>query len=574
MAVFCDFENVALGVRDANYEKFDIKPILERLLLKGSIVVKKAYCDWDRYKSFKATMHEANFELIEIPHVRQSGKNSADIRLVVDALDLCYTKSHVNTFVIISGDSDFSPLVSKLRENAKQVIGVGVKQSTSDLLVANCDEFIFYDDLVRESRRTAAKRDAREAPAAAKRTPDEEMHRKEKYESRKTQAIEMAVETFDALVSERGDSGKIWASMLKEAIKRRKPDFSESYYGFRTFGNLLEEAQARGLLEFGRDEKSGAYVYRSSGAAARVEAPVEQSLEALPATDAVPAAEAPEQGGGKRESRRNGRGGRKGSDSGRGEKSAGGQRGQPAAAFEQPAAAPQFDSEDGDDGAEDLEDILAAALANETPVPGNAQREPRRNGRGGRKGSDSARGEKSAAGGHRGQRGNSYAPTAAQVFDIEDVAPEANVSEAVEAAPVLEAEEVIEAAGAQREPRRNARGGRKPAAAARAKRGQTEVQAEVLAAPVEAQTFVPLVVEAAQPASAEAPAQEEAGVAKAPAKARSPRKTAAKKAAELAEATPEVPVFQADPDDTPAKSARKPAARARRPRKIDAPDGL
>jgi uncharacterized LabA/DUF88 family protein len=159
MALFCDFENVALGVRDAQYEKFDIKPILERLLLKGSIVVKKAYCDWERYKGFKATMHEANFELIEIPHVRQSGKNSADIRLVVDALDLCYTKSHVNTFVIISGDSDFSPLVSKLRENAKQVIGVGVKNSTSDLLIANCDEFIFYDDLVRESQRDILGRD-------------------------------------------------------------------------------------------------------------------------------------------------------------------------------------------------------------------------------------------------------------------------------------------------------------------------------------------------------------------------------------------------------------------------------
>jgi uncharacterized LabA/DUF88 family protein len=264
MAVFCDFENVALGVRDANYEKFDIKPVLERLLLKGNIVVKKAYCDWDRYKGFKATMHEANFELIEIPHVRQSGKNSADIRLVVDALDLCYTKSHVNSFVIISGDSDFSPLVSKLRENAKYVIGVGVKQSTSDLLIANCDEFIFYDDLVRESRRVAAKRDARVAEPAPKRSPDEASQRKEELEVRKSQAIEMAVDTFDALVSERGDSGKIWASMLKEAIKRRKPDFSESYYGFRTFGNLLEEAQNRGLLEFGRDEKSGAYVYRSA----------------------------------------------------------------------------------------------------------------------------------------------------------------------------------------------------------------------------------------------------------------------------------------------------------------------
>ncbi|ART53624.1 NYN domain protein [Acidovorax carolinensis] len=265
MALFCDFENVALGVRDAKYEKFDIKPVLERLLLKGSIVVKKAYCDWDRYKGFKATMHEANFELIEIPHVRQSGKNSADIRLVVDALDLCYTKSHVNTFVIISGDSDFSPLVSKLRENAKQVIGVGVKQSTSDLLIANCDEFIFYDDLVRESQRAQARRQPADAPPQARRSPEEERNRKEAQESRRTQGIELAVETFDALVSERGDSGKIWASVLKEAIKRRKPDFSETYYGFRAFGNLLEEAQERGLLEFGRDEKSGAYVFRSHG---------------------------------------------------------------------------------------------------------------------------------------------------------------------------------------------------------------------------------------------------------------------------------------------------------------------
>jgi uncharacterized LabA/DUF88 family protein len=264
MALFCDFENVALGVRDIGHDKFDIKPVLERLLLKGSIVVKKAYCDWERYKGFKATMHEANFELIEIPHVRQSGKNSADIRLVVDALDLCYTKSHVNTFVIISGDSDFSPLVSKLRENAKQVIGVGVKQSTSDLLIANCDEFIFYDDLVRESQRMSARRQPREMqPPPVRRSPDEERQRKDELEMRRSQAIEMAVETFDALSSERGDSGKIWASVLKEAIKRRKPDFNETWYGFRAFGNLLEEAQARGLLEFGRDDKSGAYVFRS-----------------------------------------------------------------------------------------------------------------------------------------------------------------------------------------------------------------------------------------------------------------------------------------------------------------------
>lgn len=284
MAVFCDFENVALGVRDANYEKFDIKPVLERLLLKGSIVVKKSYCDWDRYKGFKATMHEANFELIEIPHVRQSGKNSADIRMVVDALDLCYTKSHVNTFVIVSGDSDFSPLVSKLRENAKRVIGVGVKQSTSDLLVANCDEFIFYDDLVREQRRAAAKRDERKAqPQQGRRPSDGDNRKREEMEARKLQALEMVVETFDALVSERGDTGKIWASLLKDTLKRRRPDFSETYYGFRTFGNLLEEAQTRGLFEFGRDEKSGTYVFRGANALVELQpvdaAPVETAVE-------------------------------------------------------------------------------------------------------------------------------------------------------------------------------------------------------------------------------------------------------------------------------------------------------
>ncbi|HEY2607529.1 NYN domain-containing protein [Paraburkholderia sp. RL18-103-BIB-C] len=318
MALFCDFENVALGVRDAKYDKFDIKLVLERLLLKGSIVVKKAYCDWDRYKSFKGAMHEANFELIEIPHVRQSGKNSADIRLVVDALDLCYTKSHVNTFVIISGDSDFSPLVSKLRENAKQVIGVGVQQSTSDLLIANCDEFFFYDDLVRESQRTVAKRESarpqQNAQQAAKRAPDEDKTRhKEDLEKRRTKAVEIAVQTFDALASERGDSGKIWASVLKNAIKRRKPDFNETYYGFRAFGNLLEEAHARGLLEFGRDEKSGAYVYRSTAAnvaGENVNEPAEsESAEQLYETQVAETVVA--EPGGKQESRRRGRGNRK-----------------------------------------------------------------------------------------------------------------------------------------------------------------------------------------------------------------------------------------------------------------------
>lgn len=283
MAVFCDFENVALGVRDANYDKFDIRPVLERLLLKGSIVVKKAYCDWDRYKSFKASMHEASFELIEIPHVRQSGKNSADIRLVVDALDLCYTKSHVDTFVIVSGDSDFSPLVSKLRENAKKVIGVGVKNSTSDLLVANCDEFIFYDDLVREQQRAAARRESRET-----REPKRASEPKQETEARKSQAIAITVETFEALASERGESGKIWASVLKSAIKRRKPGFSETQYGFKAFGNLLDEAQSRGLLEVGRDDKSGAFVFRSAVAVSADVRPAE-----VPAVTQVEPAVAP-----------------------------------------------------------------------------------------------------------------------------------------------------------------------------------------------------------------------------------------------------------------------------------------
>ena len=196
MALFCDFENVALGVRDAKYDKFDIKPVLERLLLKGSIVVKKAYCDWDRYKGFKAAMHEANFELIEIPHVRQSGKNSADIRLVVDALDLCYTKSHVNTFVIISGDSDFSPLVSKLRENAKKVIGVGVKQS--DLRPA--DRQLRRIHLLRRprareqhARSTSARHARRNAADAAKRPAEEDRRRAGRLEARRTKAVEIAV---------------------------------------------------------------------------------------------------------------------------------------------------------------------------------------------------------------------------------------------------------------------------------------------------------------------------------------------------------------------------------------------
>ena len=260
MALFCDFENVALGVADAKYAKFDIDKVLERLLLKGSIVVKKAYCDWDRYKSFKGAMHEASFELIEIPHVRMSGKNSADIRMVVDALDLCYTKSHVDAFVIISGDSDFSPLVSKLRENNKTVIGVGVKNSTSDLLIANCDEFIFYDDLVREKpvrKRAAPKKAAPKSEANAAAPADAP---KKSEEDKQQEALDLILETIDALGTERGADEKIWGSMVKQALKRRKPGFNEAYYGFLSFNALLEEAQAKHLLKLERDEKSGGYI--------------------------------------------------------------------------------------------------------------------------------------------------------------------------------------------------------------------------------------------------------------------------------------------------------------------------
>jgi len=271
MALFCDFENVALGVRDARYPKFDIDKVLERLLLKGNIVVKKAYCDWERYKEFKADMHEASFELIEIPHVRQSGKNSADIRMVVDALDLCYTKSHVDSFVIISGDSDFSPLVSKLRENNKLVIGVGVKNSSSDLLIANCDEFIYYDDLVRGQQKRKPRKKAAPAtasiatPAEAASTPpthEAAQPSAEEEVDRKQAALDLVMETVEALFTERGAEEKIWGSMVKQALKRRKPGFNESYYGFRSFSKLLDEASSRKLLELEEDEKSGGVIIR------------------------------------------------------------------------------------------------------------------------------------------------------------------------------------------------------------------------------------------------------------------------------------------------------------------------
>jgi len=384
LALFCDFENIALGVRDTRYKKFNIQHVLQRLLVKGSIVVKKAYCDWDRYKEFKAPMHEAAFELIEIPHVRMSGKNSADIRMVVDALDLCYTKSHVDTFVIISGDSDFSPLVSKLRENAKTVIGVGVKNSTSDLLINSCDEFIYYDDLVRELERqgsgsrggrkrsgsrggrgrrneseaagggtegvtseptapsdvaaSAAPTEAAAANQASEETPREprssrggRRRRGGESAARKAEAVEveaadaapaspsappsdeeddvgvvefavlddeddededavspgedgddgsdepseddlqqegidLMIETATALSTERGGKDRLWGSMIKQALKRRRPGFNESYYGFDSFSKMLEEAETQGLLTLEPDDRSGGYIIRDVSA--------------------------------------------------------------------------------------------------------------------------------------------------------------------------------------------------------------------------------------------------------------------------------------------------------------------
>lgn len=267
MAVFCDFENIAIGVRETGQAKFDINKVLERLLLKGSIVVKKAYCDWNRYEQFKRSLHEAAFELIDIPHVRQTGKNSADIRMVVDALDLCYTKEHVDTFVVISGDSDFSPLVSKLRENNKTVVGLGVKHSTSDLLVGNCDEFIFYDDLVRstpQKKKAAPKKKTATKKTASRGNGSSSSEESGKNPEREDEAIDLVVETFDALSQERGENDVIWGSMVKQAIKRRRPGFNERFHGFRSFNTLLEEVEERGLIILEADDKSGGYTVKAA----------------------------------------------------------------------------------------------------------------------------------------------------------------------------------------------------------------------------------------------------------------------------------------------------------------------
>ncbi len=237
IALFIDFENLVLGIRDAKLKSLDIEKILGRLVEKGKIIFKKAYADWSAYNQHKRSLHEAGIELIDIPQRRYSGKNSADVKLVVDAIDLCYSKEHINFFVIASGDSDFAPLVSKLKENDKTVIGVGLRKSTSDLLSASCDEFIFYDDLVASASRTRPRLDA--------------------LPKKKKECFKLVLDAIEAL--EREDKEIIWSSMVKQTIKRKQPSFSEATYGYSNFSELLEDGTRLGMYKITRDEKRGAY---------------------------------------------------------------------------------------------------------------------------------------------------------------------------------------------------------------------------------------------------------------------------------------------------------------------------
>ena len=237
LAMFIDFENIARGVKEAQYKQFELKLVLERLLEKGKIIVRRAYADWNRFTEYKRPFHEWAIELIDVPQSRYSGKNSADIRMVVDALDLAYGKTHIDSFALVSGDSDFSPLVSKLRENDKNVIGVGVKNSTSNLLISNCDEFIFYEDLVRETR----------ALPSIDNLP-----------KKKQEVFRLVLDSIQALRRENYDV--IWGSMVKQTMQRKQPYFNESYYGYKSFSELLEDAERHGILSMKKDAKSGGYV--------------------------------------------------------------------------------------------------------------------------------------------------------------------------------------------------------------------------------------------------------------------------------------------------------------------------
>jgi uncharacterized protein (TIGR00288 family) len=260
IAVFVDFENVAIGVRDMNVGKFQIQLVLKRLLEKGRIVFKRAYCDWSRYDDSVREFHSQGVELIDIPQTKMSGKNSADIRMVVDALDLCHSKQHIDVFALISGDSDFSPLVSKLKENNKRVIGCGVKSSTSDLLIANCDEFIYYNDLIRVAKRARAKVHTKK-PAVKRDGAAAEEHAKDESgkDDKKQEAIDRVLEVLHSVEQ---DYDPVWGSLLKTAIRRVFPGFNEGYYGYRNFSALLEDLEARGLIELEYDESRGNYKVR------------------------------------------------------------------------------------------------------------------------------------------------------------------------------------------------------------------------------------------------------------------------------------------------------------------------
>ncbi len=241
LAVFVDFENLALGARDSKHGRFQVDLVLKRLLERGRIVFKRAYCDWTRYKQFMKEFHANGFEMVDIPHSSVSGKNSADIRMVVDAIDLCYSKTHIDTFALLTGDSDFSPLASKLKENDKRVVGCGVRSSTSDLLASNCDEFIFYDDLVREAKRAPPKP-------------------KKGQTAKQLEAFERLATTVSSLEA---DYDPLWGSIVKQTVKRVYPGFNESYYGYRSFSDLLEDAAKQGSIVLEFDEARGNYKLRS-----------------------------------------------------------------------------------------------------------------------------------------------------------------------------------------------------------------------------------------------------------------------------------------------------------------------
>jgi uncharacterized LabA/DUF88 family protein len=332
LALFIDFENIAIGVRDAHYRKFDINLVLERLLDKGKLLSKKAYADWSRYSDYKRSFHEAAIELIEVPQKSVGGKNSADIRLVVDAMDMSFQKEHINCFVVCSGDSDFSPLVSKLKENNKYVIGLGVKNSTSELLIENCDEFIFYEDLVRVQ--------ARPMPVLTGAVP-------EKLQD----CFNLLVDSVLAL--QRENKEVLWGSMVKETMKRKKPSFNETYYGFRSFSHLLEDAQRRSIVVLRRDQKSGSYIIEDLAGAARTD-----GAAAEPAAERKPEAAAAAEGDAARSSRRRrGRGGR------------GRRTGVPAA----PGTLPEPGATGADEGDDEADDEGDDTLSADEPEPAPAQ---------------------------------------------------------------------------------------------------------------------------------------------------------------------------------------------------------